>query len=101
VDRRARLVRHAKHGVAAALSTARFLHVFTVASLVLCGVGADLGWAWWIAVALAAVLLAWEHSLVSPTDLSRVNMAFFTVNGWVGVGLFVGMAVDRALVPSG
>jgi 4-hydroxybenzoate polyprenyltransferase len=90
----------AKHGIASALSTARFLHVFTVASLVLCGIGADLGLAWWIAVALAAVLLAWEHSLVSPTDLSRVNMAFFTINGWIGVGLFVGMAVDRALLAS-
>jgi hypothetical protein len=37
---------------------------------------------------------------VSATDLSRVNVAFFTVNGWIGIGLFVGLALDRALVGS-
>jgi 4-hydroxybenzoate polyprenyltransferase len=41
----------------------------------------------------------WEHSLVSPRDLSRVDLAFFTINGWIGVGLFVGLAIDRGLFP--
>jgi 4-hydroxybenzoate polyprenyltransferase len=47
---------------------------------------------------LSALLLAWEHRIVSPHDLSRVDMAFFTLNGWIGVGLFAGLALDRALL---
>jgi 4-hydroxybenzoate polyprenyltransferase len=90
-----------RHGIAFALRLARVLHVVTVAALVLVGASAHLGIAWWCAVALSAVLLAWEHSLVTPSDLSRVNVAFFTVNGWVGIGLFAGLAVDRALLGSG
>jgi hypothetical protein len=38
---------------------------------------------------------------VRPNDLSRVDMAFFTLNGWVGVGLFVGMAIDLARLGGG
>ncbi len=90
-----------KRGVAFSLRLARALHVVTVVALVLVGTSAFLHWPWWLAVALSAVLLAWEHSLVSATDLSRVNVAFFTVNGWIGVGLFVGLALDRALIGSG
>jgi 4-hydroxybenzoate polyprenyltransferase len=89
-----------KHGVAFALRLARPLHVVTVAALVLVGTSGHLHLPWWIAVGVSAALLAWEHSLVSATDLSRVNVAFFTVNGWIGIGLFVGLALDRALVGS-
>jgi 4-hydroxybenzoate polyprenyltransferase len=89
-----------KRGVAFSLGLARALHVVTVAALFLVGTSAHLHWVWWISVGVSAVLLAWEHSLVSPTDLSRVNVAFFTINGWVGIGLFAGLALDRALVGS-
>ena len=51
-----------------------------------------------MAIAIAAALLVWEHSIVTPDDLSRVNMAFFTLNGWVGVGLFLGCALDLSLL---
>ncbi len=88
----------ARFGSAAALRLARVLHVATV--LLLLGVAwrADLGWIFYAAVALAAAVLAWEHSLVSHDDLSRVDVAFFTANGWVGVGLFAGLALDLALL---
>ncbi|HYK87355.1 MAG TPA: hypothetical protein VE398_01200 [Acidobacteriota bacterium] len=43
---------------------------------------------------LVAILLAYEHSLVRPSDLSRVNAAFFTVNGWISVLLFVTTSLD-------
>lgn len=86
----------ARYGVAFALRASSLLHVLTVGALVLVGVSAHLSWIWWAAVVVAAVLLVWEHGLVSPDDLSRVNAAFFTVNGWVGIGLFVGLALDRA-----
>lgn len=87
----------ARFGVARALVVSRVLHVATVALLVLFGARAELSWVFWIAVALAAVLLAWEHGLVRADDLSRVDVAFFTLNGWVGIGLFVGLACDLAV----
>jgi 4-hydroxybenzoate polyprenyltransferase len=87
----------ARFGVAAALRLSSLLHVVTVAALVLVGWTAGLAVIYWAAVAIAAALLVWEHSLVSADDLSRVNTAFFTINGWIGVGLFVGLALDRGL----
>jgi 4-hydroxybenzoate polyprenyltransferase len=50
------------------------------------------------AIVGSAALLWWEHSLVAPDDLSRVDVAFFTLNGWVGVALFAGLALDLRLV---
>jgi 4-hydroxybenzoate polyprenyltransferase len=88
----------ARFGVGFALTLSAVLHVITALALVFVGTSAGLGWIWWIAVAAAALLLVWEHRLVSKDDLSRVNAAFFTVNGWIGVGLFVGLALDRALL---
>lgn len=91
----------ARFGVANALRVSSALHVATVAALVVVGVLAGLGLAWWIALAVCAALLVWQHRIVSANDLSRVDMAFFTLNGWVGVGLFVGLAVDRAIANGG
>ena len=45
---------------------------------------------------MTALLLVFEHRVVRADDLSRVNLAFFTLNGWIGVGLFVGLALDLA-----
>jgi 4-hydroxybenzoate polyprenyltransferase len=87
----------ARFGVAAALRVSAVLHVGTVAALAFVGWTAGLSVIYWVAVAIAAVLLVWEHTLVSADDLSRVNTAFFTINGWIGVGLFVGLALDRGL----
>jgi 4-hydroxybenzoate polyprenyltransferase len=88
----------ARLGVARALWLSSSLHVGTVACLVLVGLAADLSVIWWGAVLLAALLLAWEHSLVSKDDLSRVDAAFFVVNGWVSVLLFAGLALDRGVL---
>jgi 4-hydroxybenzoate polyprenyltransferase len=74
--------------VAAALRTSVATHVVTVALLLAYGAAADLGAAWWVGVALTTAALAYEHAIVRPHDLSRVNRAFFTVNGYVGIGLF-------------
>ena len=46
------------------------------------------GWLWWTGVALTAAVLVYEHAIVRPDDLSRVNRAFFTANGVIGIGLF-------------
>lgn len=84
----------ARFGVGAALRLSIALHVVTVACLVAVELTAHLGWIYAAAVAAAAALLAWEHGLVREDDLSRVNVAFFTLNGWVGVALFLGLALD-------
>lgn len=89
----------ARFGIARALALSSLLHVVTVGSLAMVGVTAELSFVWWGALVLTALLLAWEHSLVSARDLSRVDVAFFTINGWIGVGLFLGLALDRGLFP--
>ena len=83
----------ARFGVAAALRLAQLCHLFTVLTLLLVGLLAPLGWPFWLGLALVCVLLAYEHSLVSPDDLSKVNLAFFTVNGYISVIAFVATLV--------
>ena len=77
----------AKAGIAAALWCARGFHVITVAGLIGVGLTAGLGVIYFVGVGLVASLLLIENSLVHPHDLSRVNLAFFTVNGVVGLVL--------------
>jgi 4-hydroxybenzoate polyprenyltransferase len=91
----------ARHGVGFALRVSAFLHVGTVVLLALFARLAALGGPFWIALVFASALLVWQHRLVSPRDLSRVDLAFFTLNGWVAVGLFAGTALDLALVGRG
>ncbi|MCE5203125.1 MAG: UbiA-like polyprenyltransferase [Coriobacteriales bacterium] len=82
-------------GLTRALTQARLKHVSTVALLVLGGFLVGAGWPWYIAVGAAAALMWYEHSIVSPEDLSRVNEAFFTVNGIVAIVVFTGALADR------
>jgi 4-hydroxybenzoate polyprenyltransferase len=74
-----------RFGVRGAFWGARALHVLTVVLLALAGYGLDLGLAYWLGVAVVAALLAYEHSLVRPNDLRRLDAAFFTVNGAISV----------------
>ena len=67
------------------------------AALVVVGWGAGLGASYYAGVAVGAALIAYEHRLVRPDDLSRLNAAFFTVNGIVSVVVFAGALVDRIL----
>lgn len=76
-------------GPARALLFSRLLHLASVACLVLFGVTAGLGFLYFIGCVGAAALLAYEHSIVSPTDFSRVDAAFFTANGLMSIGLFL------------
>lgn len=87
----------ARLGVPRALALSRVLHVVTIGALVGVGVTAELGAVYFAATALVAALLVYEQSLVRSSDLSRVDLAFFTVNGWVGVALFLGLALDLAV----
>ena len=78
----------ARFGIPAALRASAVVHVVTVASFAWFGAAAGLGWLWWVGVALTAAVLCYEHVIVRPHDLSRVNRAFFTANGVIGIGLF-------------
>ena len=86
-----------RFGQARAIVIARLLHGLALAALVLFGLGAHLGVAYYGGVAVGAALIAWEHRLVKPGDLSRLNAAFFTANGIVSFVVFVGALVDRIL----
>jgi 4-hydroxybenzoate polyprenyltransferase len=73
---------------------ARLLHVATVALLAAVGLGLDVGWWYWAGVAAVAGLLAYEHSLVRPGDLRRLDAAFFTMNGVISVAFAVFVVAD-------
>ncbi|CAG0946532.1 4-hydroxybenzoate polyprenyltransferase [Anaerolineae bacterium] len=79
----------ARFGIANALTTARLNHAITVLALVAVGIVAQLGVAFWIGWLIVAALLAYENAIVKPNDLSRVNLAFFNVNGYISVIVFV------------
>jgi 4-hydroxybenzoate polyprenyltransferase len=92
VDRREGLHSWAtRWGVPGAFAGARVLHMLTVVLLVLAGLGLEVGTSYWLGVGAVAVLLAYEHAIVSPNDLRRLDAAFFTVNGVISVlfSLFV------------
>lgn len=58
------------------------------------GVAAGVGALWFEGVGLTAAVLVYEHAIVKPNDLSRVNRAFFTANGAIGIGLFAFSLAD-------
>src|SRR5437660_1755948 len=84
-----------RFGQARAIVVAKLLHGLALAALLLFGIGAHVGVAYYGGVAIGAALIAWEHHLVRPGDLSRLNAAFFTANGIVSVVVFLGALVDR------
>jgi 4-hydroxybenzoate polyprenyltransferase len=75
-------------GKARAILVSRACHALAVAMLAWGGALAGAGATYFVGVALAAAILAYEQSLVRPDDLSRVNLAFFTLNGFVSIGVF-------------
>jgi len=75
----------ARFGIAPALHVARLCHLLTVVAFVALGAMIGLGWLYWAGVAVVAGLFVYEHSLVSPTDLSRLDVAFFNVNGYIAL----------------
>ena len=87
----------ARFGIRAALACARLCHLLTVAAFVALGVMTGLGWPYWVGVLAVAALLVYEHSLVSADDLSRLDMAFFNVNGYIAVILFAAVLGGRLL----
>jgi 4-hydroxybenzoate polyprenyltransferase len=87
----------AAFGERKALLIARALHIVTVAALALAGIGAGAGVVFFIGVAVAGALLLYEHSLVNHDDFSRLDAAFFTMNGVISI-VFLGFVFTERLL---
>ena len=74
-----------RFGVRGAFAGARLAHAATVACLIAAGLGLPVGALYWIGVAAVALLLGYEHAIVRPSDLRRLDTAFFTMNGVISV----------------
>jgi len=97
-DRRSRLYSVPQAlGILNALWVARVFHLAMIGLLALLLVVFQLGWWATAGVVVVAALLGWEHSLVSADDLSKMNAAFFTMNGVISVVFFVFVAADILL----
>ena len=75
---------------------ARLAHLATVALLGIAGAGLHLGVAYWVGLGVVALLFVYEHSLVRPGDLRRLDAAFFTVNGVISVVFFAFVLAEAA-----
>jgi 4-hydroxybenzoate polyprenyltransferase len=83
-----------RFGVRGVFAGARAFHVGTVLLLAAAGAGLAVGPFYWLGVLAVAGLLAYEHALVRPEDLGRLDTAFFTVNGVISVVFCVFVALD-------
>jgi len=87
-----------RFGITAALRISAFLHLIMTGILAFLFWKEGLGTISYIGLAVVGLLLAYEHSLVRPGDMSRANTAFFTVNGWISILLFVSAMIDLLLI---
>src|SRR5690606_1867046 len=92
----------ARFGVPAAIRGARACHVVTTALFAWYAVLTGAGLFFWLGLLIVAGAFVYEHTIVRPHDLTRLNRAFFSVNGFIGIALFVGARLDllvRGLTP--
>jgi 4-hydroxybenzoate polyprenyltransferase len=87
----------ARFGVSAALAISAFLHVGTAAALVAAGLSAGLGAIYFVGVAAVVAIFVYEHAIVRPSDLSRLNVAFFNLNGYVSL-VYLAATLAQVLV---
>jgi 4-hydroxybenzoate polyprenyltransferase len=87
----------ARFGVAGALAISALLHLVTVGALLALTPIGHLGLPYLIGVAIVIALLVYEHAILRPTDLSRLGVAFFNLNGYVSLVFFVATLVDVLL----
>jgi 4-hydroxybenzoate polyprenyltransferase len=78
-----------RFGVVAAFRWSKVMDVIAVCVLIAVGVLASLAWPFYIGVAVAAGLLIYRHSLISPEDTSRMGIAFMRVNAYVSTSVFI------------
>lgn len=94
-DRKANLFSlPSRFGIAPALRISTLFHAVTVALLVATARLTNSGWIAYAGIAIVAAILYWEHRIVKPHDLSRVNVAFFNLNGYISILLLLTFATD-------
>ncbi|PYE50013.1 menaquinone biosynthesis prenyltransferase MqnP [Deinococcus yavapaiensis] len=86
----------ARFGVPSALGIARISHLLTFLALVAVGVATAAAWPYFLATLVMGGILAYEHAIVNPKDLTRVNVAFFDANMWLSLTMLVGVVADVA-----
>jgi 4-hydroxybenzoate polyprenyltransferase len=86
-----------RFGIPTALVIARIMHVGVVVLLAWLAASFTLPWPAWIGIAVVATLLAYEHSLVKPDDLSKLDAAFFTMNGYISISFLLFWGAAAAL----
>lgn len=84
----------ARLGPARAILVARILHTLAIIAFVAFGIAGGFGWIYYLGTVAAAALVVWQHSIISPDDISRIDAAFFTANGILSIVLFVCGAAD-------
>lgn len=84
-------------GKARALRVSEFLHLLSAACVVLAGIFGGFGWVYWLGIAVFLGMLIYQHAIVKPNDLSRVNLAFMTANGIASVVFAVLVIADHFL----
>jgi 4-hydroxybenzoate polyprenyltransferase len=84
----------ARFGIPASIWGARVCHAITTALLAWYGAATGAGAFFWFGLLIVAGAFVYEHSIVRPHDLSRLNRAFFSVNGFIGIALFVCALLD-------
>ena len=84
----------ARFGIKTSLSVTKLLHIASILLLLWVGLRLGLGLFYYMGILIAAGLLAYENSLVKPNDLSRLNIAFFTMNGVISVIMFCFVAIE-------
>lgn len=84
----------ARFGIPAAIRGARGCHLVTTGLFVWYGLATGAGVFFWLGLVIVAAAFLYEHTLVKPHDLSRLNRAFFQVNGFIGIALFVCALLD-------
>ena len=89
----------ARFGPARALQISEMAHGASIGLLAAVGGILGLAWPFWIGVAAAAWLLMWEHRLVRPDDFSKLDLAFFNINGYIAVSVFV-CSLAAVLLPA-
>jgi 4-hydroxybenzoate polyprenyltransferase len=87
-----------RFGVSGALRLSSAFHCGTVLFLALVGSAANLGLLYWFGFAAVTAVLVWEHRIVKPGDLSRINKAFFDLNAYVSIGYFLFTLADILLL---
>jgi len=87
-----------RFGIKKAILIARLFHIITFIFLILTGIVANLGWIYFLGVLILSAFLVYEHSLIKENDLSKINKAFFTINGYISILYMIFVMLDIFLL---